>query len=560
MKSFNIRYTDFNALEDFISLNSISESGDILVQIFCGVIDENYALKVSSELKNLLPHANIIGTTTGGEILGGEILENTVIISISVFQTTLVKSKLYKLDDKFDIKSISDDLILENTKALIMFSDGLKSNAEKLLKEIRALKPEMVIVGGRAGDNSKFKKTFVFDEKKFYENGCVLATLNSAELIANSDYILNWTPIGKDMKVTKVDNNILYELDGVPILEVYEKYLGIDVVKNLPHSSMEFPLIIKKDNLYMARDPIIKTEDDALVFAGSFEQGDTVQFSFGNIDDVVEDNKKYFNLFSKLPSESIFIYSCTARKILMGDRLVDELNILESISPTVGFFTYGEYFNGSSLAELLNVTTTFLVLSESSVVKDKKLKEIQTRDYDIVRKALTNLIKVTNEELKHISTHDVLTSIHNRAEYIKRISSKIKSTQRYQENFGVILIDIDHFKLINDNYGHKVGDDVLRDFANILVKNIREDDFVARWGGEEFIIIANYATFNTLEKLTKKIQKKISEHSFTPVPRLTASFGLSVYMDGDSEETIFKRVDNALYVAKQNGRDRYIFC
>jgi len=497
-----------------------------------------------------LPLSNIIGTTTSGEILNGKVYKNTIMVSFSLFECTTIKSNLYILDNTFDIQHVVDDLIQDDTKAIIVFSDGLKSNAESFLKKLYTRNPDIVISGGRAGDNAEFQKTFVFNEKTFSENACIIATLSSDELIVHNNYILNWTPIGRDMIVTKVDNNILYELDGIPILDVYEKYLGSDVINDLPHSSMEFPLIVKRDNFHIARDPIGKTEDDALIFAGNFEEGDSVCFSFGNIDDVSEYNQKYFDIFSKNPSESIFVYSCTARKSLMGDRLVDELNILESISPTIGFFTYGEYFHRENIVEILNVTTTFLMLSESSKINVKKLKNMPYVRHDIVKKALTNLVKVT--------THDILTSIYNRAEYIKRLGQKIKSAQRYKEYFGIILIDIDYFKLINDNYGHTVGDEVLKKLAKILVENIREDDFVARWGGEEFIIIVNYVSTNNLEKLTKKIQKKISETSFSPIPRLTASFGLTVYTQNDTQDKIFNRVDNALYLAKRDGRNTYV--
>ncbi len=558
MQSFNTQFKDKKSLKDFISSNSINKSKNILVQIFSGVIDEKKSLDLSSTIKELLPDANIIGTTTSGEIYLGKVYDNSVTISFSIFESTIVKSNFYNLDDNFKLSDVVNDLITDDTKVLIIFSDGLKSNAEKLLKDIYTLKQEAVIAGGRAGDNNKFKKTYVFDEKNYSENGCVIATLNSKQLIVNNDYMLNWTPIGKDMIVTKVDNNILYELDGIPILDVYRKYLGNDAVKNLPESAMEFPLIIKKDDIYIARDPIVKMEDNSLMFAGNFEEGDNVRFSFGNIEDISGDVGNYFNEFSKFPAESIFVYSCSARKALMGGKLNDELNILESLAHTSGFFTYGEYFHTSNIIELLNVTTTFLALSESSTVKKRVLKKTKVQSVDVVKKALTHLVKVTTQELEHISTHDTLTALYNRSEYIKRVCLKIKGAQRYKEYFGLMLIDIDHFKLINDNYGHAVGDEILKKLADALVSNVREDDLVARWGGEEFVIIVNYATVNILEKLAKKLQKKIAEVDFLPVNRVTVSFGLSVYADGDTEERLFKRVDNALYTAKNSGRDCYV--
>ena len=558
MRSFNLQYEDKNSLEQFIKSHSIKNYGNILIQIFSGLLDEEYILDLSSYIKKLLPQANIIGSSTSGEICQGKIYDNTVIISFSIFKDTVVKSKLYNLDENFRVESIADELILDNTKALIVFSDGLKSNADKILKGIYKLKPEMLIAGGRAGDNAKFKKTYIFDEKSCSEEACVIATLSGDSLIANSDYILNWTPIGRDMIVTKADGNILYELDGMPIFEVYRKYLGEEVARNLPKTTMEFPLIVKKENLDVARDPLVKNKDGSLVFAGNFDVGDSVRFSFGSVDDITADISKNFDDFNKFPAESIFVYSCAARKSLLGKKLLDELNMLESLAPTVGFFTYGEYFHTSNIAELLNVTTTFLALSESSKIKQRSLKKNPVREYDLVKRALTNLVKVTTQELEHLSTHDTLTSIHNRMEYTKRIGLKIKNAQRYDDSFGLILMDIDHFKQINDNYGHAVGDEVLQKIAKLFMENLREDDFVARWGGEEFIMIVNHANVDGLKKLIQKLQKKIENATFIPVLKLTLSFGLTMYVDGDDENSLFKRVDNAMYVAKENGRNTYV--
>ena len=558
MKSFTIEFKDKKGLIDFIHTNSLKSYKNIFVQVFSGVMDTKYLLDITSTIKQNLPKSNLIGVSTSGEIYNAKIYNGSIIITFAIFEDTKVRSKLYKFDKDFNFKNIADDLIRDNTKAMLLFSDGLNNNAESLLKGIHSLKLDMIIAGGRAGDNLEFKNTFVFDESDFCDSGCVIATLSSDRLLVNSNYILNWTSIGKDMIVTKVEGNILYELDGMPILEIYRKYLGEDSVKNIPKSCMDFPLIIKRNGLEIARDPVRRTKD-ALIFAGEFEKGDSVRFSFANIEDLIDNVDEYFDNYSKFPSEAIFVYSCTARKQLLGDRFENELNILESIAPTSGFFTYGEYFHSSDIVELLNVTTTFVALSESPKVKNKVLKiPNQNIRYDSVKKALTHLVKVTTEELEHISTHDELTTIYNRAEYLKRVYIKLKSARRYNEHFGLILVDIDHFKLVNDNYGHGVGDEILKKFAKVLYSNIREDDFVARWGGEEFVIIANYVTVDDLEKLTKKLQKHISETSFLPVPKVTASFGLTIYMDGDNDESIFKRVDNALYTAKQNGRNTYV--
>ena len=161
------------------------------------------------------------------------------------------------------------------------------------------------------------------------------------------------------------------------------------------------------------------------------------------------------------------------------------------------------------------------------------------------------------KELEYMSTHDTLTGIHNRGFFIHEISKKINAAKRYNQVFSLIMVDIDFFKKINDTHGHHIGDIVLQSLTATISQNLREDDIFARWGGEEFIIIANGLDEENSIKLIKKLQKAIQKTSFKPVEKLTVSFGLTSYKDSDSDKSIELRVDKALYKAKENGRDRY---
>jgi len=558
MKVHSCFYKDEVDLEYFISSHEINSQEHILVQIFSGVIDSENAIYIAKLVKNFLPNAHILGTSTSGELINGLMYEEHIVISFSVFEHTSIRSKLYHFNSDFDITLIQKEIIQKDTVALIVFSDGLESDAEHFIKELHSINQNITIAGGRAGDNATFVETFIFNAEEKSENGCVIASLNGKELQVYNDYFLNWTPIGKEMLVTKVEGSTLYELDGTSIIELYRKYLGDDVVRDLPRSSMPFPLILQKGNICVARDPI-RVKGDAMVYAGSFEIGDIVRFSFANIEDLTDNLDRNFHTLSKNPAEGIYIYSCTARKALLKEKLLDEFSVLNSLAPTVGFFTYGEFFQSTHIAEVLNVTTTFLMLSESKKIEKKVFQEIKIQEFDPVKKALTHLVKVTTKELEHLSTHDVLTSLYNRQEYIKVMSKQLKTAQRYKENFGLILIDIDHFKQVNDTYGHNVGDKVLIAFAHAIVKSVRADDFVGRWGGEEFVVIVKHAGKKELEVLVKKLQKAIANIHVKNIKNLSASFGVTVYKAQDSDESIFKRVDGALYIAKQTGRNRSIF-
>ncbi|WP_457745123.1 FIST signal transduction protein [Sulfurimonas sp.] len=265
MKSFNLLFKDEKSLNEFIGFNPAIRSDNVLAQIFSSIVDSDFILNIAKMIKSKLPQVHVIGTTTSGEVCDGKMYDGEIVISFTVFETSTIKSKLYQLDDSFSLRDVYDELISDNTKVMIVFSDGLKSEAEPLLKGLYDLKYEMIIAGGRAADKN-YAQTYVFNDVDISDEGCVITTLSGDELLAKSDYILKWTPIGKDMLVTKANGSILYELDDIPIMEIYKKYLGDDVVKNLPESSMSFPLITNKEGLLVARDPLAFTKEGAFIY------------------------------------------------------------------------------------------------------------------------------------------------------------------------------------------------------------------------------------------------------------------------------------------------------
>jgi diguanylate cyclase (GGDEF)-like protein len=118
------------------------------------------------------------------------------------------------------------------------------------------------------------------------------------------------------------------------------------------------------------------------------------------------------------------------------------------------------------------------------------------------------------------------------------------------------MIDIDHFKNVNDTYGHLVGDNVLINLARLVSENIRESDIFARWGGEEFILLLPNVDVSLAEKIVTELRLKIQLKEFEKVGYLTCSFGLTEYVRGDDINSITKRADDALYEAKESGRNR----
>ncbi len=163
------------------------------------------------------------------------------------------------------------------------------------------------------------------------------------------------------------------------------------------------------------------------------------------------------------------------------------------------------------------------------------------------------------EELSKMAKTDKLTGLFNRSKLDEVLANELNRTQRSQSTFGLVMLDIDYFKLVNDTYGHQVGDEVLIGIAKILKENIRSTDMLARWGGEEFILIYLNNDKEKLLHLVEELRQKIEAHTFEKVGQTTVSFGVTLYQSDDTVHSILKRADSALYLAKEYGRNRIEF-
>jgi diguanylate cyclase (GGDEF)-like protein len=187
-------------------------------------------------------------------------------------------------------------------------------------------------------------------------------------------------------------------------------------------------------------------------------------------------------------------------------------------------------------------------------------KDIKTDDRVLY---LVTFDEITNEyvkikELEHMASTDVLTKLFNRSKLNDVLEKEIALSNAISSPLSIIFIDIDHFKDVNDTYGHDVGDKVLIDIANIISSSTRASDIAARWGGEEFMITLQSTDTAHASILAEKLRATVEEYIFAIVGNLTISLGVTEYMNNESEETFIKRVDKALYEAKESGRNRVV--
>jgi diguanylate cyclase (GGDEF)-like protein len=164
-------------------------------------------------------------------------------------------------------------------------------------------------------------------------------------------------------------------------------------------------------------------------------------------------------------------------------------------------------------------------------------------------------------EVKIKADHDGLTRIHNRQSFDERITDELKRHQRYRHNLSILLFDLDHFKAVNDTYGHQAGDMVLKEVGGILEESCRDTDFAARFGGEEFVVILPQTSEDQAWVLAERLRGKIENRPFQYADksfRVTASIGVATLTPGSLEkrEDLIRKADQALYQAKSGGRNR----
>jgi diguanylate cyclase (GGDEF)-like protein/PAS domain S-box-containing protein len=172
------------------------------------------------------------------------------------------------------------------------------------------------------------------------------------------------------------------------------------------------------------------------------------------------------------------------------------------------------------------------------------------------RKRMEAELEMLNEFLVRQATTDPLTGISNRMTFTDMLNREIRRARRFETPLSLIMFDVDHFKEINDTYGHHTGDEVLRQLAGLVAQNIRAHDLFARWGGEEFMIMVANTALDNARLLGDKLRVMIENTVFPGVRSVTCSFGVVQLDQDDNDDRFTKRVDDALYRAKARGRNR----
>lgn len=455
-----------------------------------------------SEIMNTLtinsPTSQIVLVTTDGEIFN-HFITNKTIVTVIKFEKTSFEIFVDYHHDSFLMGQKIAKSFSKKPKLIITFTDAFYTNAEEYLKGIYSVYNDVQVSGGMAGDRGEFKETFIGFNKNIYSKGAVAIGLFNDELIVENYSSLGWIPVGIEHKITKSEGNVIYEIDNKPAVEFYKKYLGEKLSNKLPKIGIEFPLIVSRNNRYVAR-AILKTLDEyALKVGGNIVEGETVYIGIGFLENILQ------NHLEKLKNQNhelFLVFSCMARKRFLKDNVIKETEPFANVSEVSGFFTYGEFYNNW----FLNQTFTLCAISEKLNENTKKIKN----KIDCNKENYSNYIGLLN------ILNTIVKEFYEKEKEVKNLekSLKIKSELiNHVENIEKIAtfeIDLKKEKVDKDLAIFDLIKLNKKDFLNDIMINEKKKiiDFLKELNDENYIEIKS-TKGNSYVVFAKKSDDKI---------------------------------------------------
>lgn len=267
-----------------------------------------------------------------------------------------------------------------------------------------------------------------------------------------------------------------------------------------------------------------------------------------NYQKIVDSNRHFFDFFDEFDSIEAFLkrYTCVCDRFLPGKGYLQKQ-------------MDGEYWLDYVLKRPHETHKAKIMRHGKEYIFSFQVQSMQgqkERLYTILMNDITKMEKY-REELQTLTVTDELTKVGNRLACNQALSHEIGRAHRYATALSVVMFDLDHFKAVNDQFGHDVGDLVLRQTAKVIAEKLRETDSLCRFGGEEFIVVLPETTLECAKQTAERLRQAVIELGSDKVPTpISISLGVATLTQWDSEDTLLKRVDQALYQAKQNGRNR----
>ena len=584
MKHFVTSVDTAIALDQFLQRAEVAaataSARSLLIQIFSGKVADNWIEALTQQLQTALPSAVIVGATSSGEIVEGEIKSHSTAISMLCFDDTElhVVALPSRWGGEFETgNEIGDSFCnLENLRGILLLAPTTTLDCAWLLEGIETRLPGVTLFGGGACGDDSIGPALVFGLGKRFEAGAVAVALCGASLRIELDLFLGWEGVGPNMTLTDAGDNRIRTIDNEPAIDIYRRYLYIEPGDEL--FMLEFPLLVERAGHIMARNPLNSDEQGGVTLVADVHSGENVRIGYLNIDTVIETVRGAYAALQAFRPQAILLYSCVCRRFALHQEVELETTPFQNLAPVAGFFTFGEFTRMGDHLQLLNSSQVGVALREGKGKPDddesrphafEEIDPFRARHLRVTSRlfqfisALTEELEAANLQLQHKAEHDALTGAANRHRLDPQLQRELSRAERHGHPLSVIMFDVDHFKRINDDWGHPAGDYVLKILAQTVREHLREHDTLFRFGGEEFLIMLPEEGVEAAVVVAEKIRKQVSElgleFSGKPLPQVTVSFGVATApQNGNTPGALVEAADAALYRAKQGGRNRVV--
>ena len=586
MKQFQLIYENderfLNKLEEIKQWCESNAAYRLVFRIYSEDMEKEHIAHVCNLLDENMPDALYLGCTSNANILDGALTESAISLTCTVFedQFTQVKLLQYPFTEE-NYKDAVDDLkrhCEENpwVNSIEMHATIMNMSMKGYCDEMSTLRKDIQVFGGGAFNPDMDDETaYVFSKGNgFSQHGIIFLLLGGENFHAYSTFISGWKPLKRRFRITRADKEVLYELDGKPAFEVYQKYLNIEKNDNFFSNTLEFPLFLEREGVNILRCPLAANDDNSLVMSSDMEENAFVNIAYGDPDTILNSIMQDGQKIADFQPEVIQTFSCAARRAFWGDLNISKETVMfKDVAPTAGFYTHGEFLRMDGNMLNFNVTLVIVAMREGDPAGEKidfcvptfqKLDKIPMiwRFVSFIE-ASTAELEAMNQMLLLAAITDGLTRLYNRAEIERRIH---KALERAEGEPGdcrmhLIMLDIDNFKTVNDVYGHREGDEVIIALSNIL-KNVTNDlpqASAGRWGGEEFMVLLEGNSTDEVMATAEKIRESFSVVAFKSAGYQTVSVGVTQMQNNETADKMCNRVDNALYMAKETGKNRVVW-
>lgn len=457
---------------------------------------------------------------------------------------------------------------VEDVRAVLILTANASVPCNEFLSIVSGRMPDVTLFGMQAGTPIMGDdRSLIFADGHVSHDALVAVAFSGRDLHAHDCYSFGFRSLGSEHTITGVNGTLATTIDGKPAVDLYGTYLDIDPEPGFYENVCAFPLVADGEGLPVAHVATGYTDAGAMTFSLGFQTGDKVSLAYSKPSYVLAETLAEANGLKRFCPQATVVVTCINRRIFLGD--ADEERELgyfaESNNHMVYTSGYGELYHRNGAGGVLNSTLIALGLREGPAPEDGFCpivdEELEKSSEVTLSDRLVTLLEATSEELRQtisnlrvLSTTDDLTEIANRRKTMAYLESLV-NRRAENEAIDVVMFDIDGFKGVNDNFGHEVGDEVLREVVRRVKNCIRVDDLLGRWGGDEFLVIARGLAERDLIRFGERVRQAVAASPIEAVGRTTISVGVTTVRAGDTSELVFDRVDKALYDAKAKGRN-----